>query len=448
VTSMMKLLLLFFSAHVFCDTSKTMTNMWVSPGGSDNNPGTRARPYQTISHAVSLVNLSPSVINVIHLTSGVFGLNSVFALVPANIQFLGQSGAILSCEGMSGPYVTWNQNKPIEDDTWYTISFSDVFIQNCTEYGIYAAVCVSNEEAMGGVNFEMMGLTSNAPAMFPCAEIRPCNVSVYDSYFGTNANYLSGLSVDNAVGVYVDSVTFSERSEAVTIQNVMTFVMSDSLINNCSSGSSDVLSFVNVDTIMLTESRVTYSYSSNNIMAINTCSFANLSFVSFDHCMAANSGSLISTYDLVQLYMSESQVSFNQFNSGIFLRNTGADLDSLAITSNSGVFNLYLENANVVMTNCQVSNNEMATGGAFFAMAYTKLSASSCTFDSNYASESGGAFCITDVSSVQLQDVTISNNKANTAGAGYCTSGGSLSDPDCSYSNNISLDGSPPLQCE
>jgi len=253
------------------------------------------------------------------------------------------------------------------------------------------------------------------------------------------------LTVYGALGVAVDSSSITGASLALSIDDVSSFIWTDSSISSCDSSSSTLefsgvtsVYFGNVqinsnsydETLLTVENVINATF--NNVQIYNNSGYPGdavlLNFIStsvnwIDVGVQSNSASQI-----VQHYTSKAVWNDVQVQDNV-----------------ASLYTILVDQSSVLtMTNTQIIGNSAVYGGAV-SVTSSSLEASYCTFNGNAASLYGGALYSVD-SSISFSDLTVSDNDAETAGAGYC-SGSTFSDPQCNYENNVSYDGSDALQC-
>jgi len=271
-----------------------------------------------------------------------------------------------------------------------------------------------------------------------------CNVTLQNvDFVDVPSSY--ALLVEYAVGVSIDSASFTGCSQAMDMYSVESVSLTDSSVEYSTSTSAAMV-FTSCSGVYIGNTQL-----SNNVYNPDFFVSTSTTSVTFDNVQASNNSGASSVGTLFAFV--QSGVNWNNVgvdgNNGqqiIQLYDTTAVWNDVTVENNiASLYTISVDSSSqLTMTNTQVNSNAAQYGGAITVLD-ANVVASYCTFNGNKASSLGGALYSVS-SSVSWSDITISNNDAQTGGAGYCT-GTAFSDPNCNYQDNNSYDGSAPLQC-
>jgi len=418
------------------------STVWVSTTGSDSNPGTQGQPVQTVPHALTLLrSFGPSGQNTIFVQGGSYGYNNVMSLSPINVNIVATGGTVVfSCNDNSGPFVSWGTSTA---NYWYTVQFKGIVFEGCNGELIALNVYASNG---GGMNFVFSSVDFDGSTVyFVCNDgSANCNITMTGVNFSNMDS--TALVVSEAIGVSIQSASFTGVDSAILLSTVDTVSLTDSGFSDCYS-SSALFEFMQCSNVYLGNSQISSNQFADSLILVDACG----NFSMYDVQLNNNSG-----------VVGDEAVLFNAISSTVVLDNIGvsgntadiivqfystsAYLNDVGVQDNkASLYTIYIDGtSSLSMTNTQILNNVAANGGAVSVFGGA-LEASYCTFSGNTVTGDGGAlYAISGM--VSLSDVTVSNNMAETGGAGYCVNT-EFSDEECNYENNTSEDGSAPLQC-
>jgi len=271
----------------------------------------------------------------------------------------------------------------------------------------------------------------------------------------SNLNYImqhsgAGLGFYHVGQVLIDSSIFSETSSAVTVEYVQSFVFSNSILTTCNNaGFQGCINLHMVDSAEIIDSQ----FFNNAVVKGGLVFAADDSHVSFIRCQFLNNTGGDSV-----LYFFGSNLAFFDVQ---VMNNGGGGLVAVVrmdfvprctfdlVTVSNNVATAYTlqvnDNSTLAITNSLIANNTANQGGGVAVLYQANLIAQSSTFNGNTAIAGGGFY--SKHGSIRLTNVTVTANVAHSGGAGLCRGDGAFSDAQCVFSDNVSLDKSPPLQC-
>jgi len=279
-----------------------------------------------------------------------------------------------------------------------------------------------------------------------------CGVIMMSCSFQSCAPPEYGVQIQGAQEFYMDMSYFNNcslpitviASEVITVTNVM---IENSTVADHIYGFSSLMLFSDIAT----------SIQISDVQIFNN-KFDGFGGVTFRNCgpaTVANLSMISNTFEW-GMEVTATTVAFDQLQ---FQYNSGASSllgtnDAHVSINNSLISNNNFENSLQVgsystlnISNTIIESNIAKAGGGVYAYQGGVLQVVNCQFLNNTASESGGAIWANGAAIVTFTDTTISHNTALIGGAGWCASNVDFNQVGCVWEDNVSNDGSKPLQC-
>jgi len=253
----------------------------------------------------------------------------------------------------------------------------------------------------------------------------------------------------------------------------MEFNMDASQFNGCASS----MDIVNSQQVSITHTQINNStIPQGSAFFVTMISLDTVNSVSMQNIQINNNKVYggISLSNCVVAQLSYLQMASNDYDYSILVRSSQVILSQISITDNVNKaaiidvdFDCYVDlnfsqilnngpseygllvgaNSTFTIANTVVAGNHVVNGGAVGVTGNGILQALTSKFHNNIASSQGGALWASQ-GTLSLNDVTIANNTANTGGAGWCDqSQVTFTQIGCTWQDNVSTDGSKPLQC-